>query len=224
VSDERERSKRLNSLITELLSGRRLRLGPGDTADQGAIRVAAHLAAAFQNSPWMSPAFRRRLRARLGNAEAAPRRLTRRRVLLTGAAGMGTLVGGLLGGAGARLTERPLGTPVSRAGEAINPVAGRWLDVAALTDLTEGEAFRAKAGAVGAFLFRRADRVTAVSSICSHMPCELRWMPGQAVLQCPCHPSTFTSDGHSTATISPLPDLSRVLVRVENGRVLVRGT
>ena len=65
---------------------------------------------------------------------------------------------------------------------------GRWVDVAALADLVEGQGKRVTAGGVGAFLFRRGDTVTAVSSICSHLPCELWWNGGTDVLDCPCHP------------------------------------
>jgi nitrite reductase/ring-hydroxylating ferredoxin subunit len=223
VSDEHKRSKRLDRLVSDLLAGRRLRIGAGDAGDQEAIRVAARLAAARQNFPSMTPAFRRGL-ARISEAHAAPPQLTRRRALLTGAAGMGALAGALVGAGTARLTEKPSRTRVAGGGETINPRPGRWVDVAALTDLPEGQAFRVAAGAVGAFLFRRSDEVTAVSSICSHLPCELNWVPGQAVLRCPCHPWSFTPDGRSTAGVSPLPNLNKVMVRVENGRVLVMGT
>jgi nitrite reductase/ring-hydroxylating ferredoxin subunit len=137
---------------------------------------------------------------------------------------MGAVAGAVIGAGAARLTEAPSKTRVARGGEIINPKPGRWVDVAALTDLPEGQGFRVTAGAVGAFLFRRSDRVAGVSSVCSHMPCELNWEAGQAVLRCPCHPWDFTPDGRSTATASPLPNLNTVMVRVENGRILVKGT
>jgi Rieske Fe-S protein len=66
--------------------------------------------------------------------------------------------------------------------------------------------------------------VTAVSSICSHLPCELGWNSGDGLLDCPCHPASFTPDGKSTPSY-PLPALNTVLVRVTAaGRVEVLGT
>lgn len=146
-----------------------------DADDQEAIRIAAWLAAARQNFPRMTPAFRRRLATRISESAAAPARLTRRRAILAGATGVGALVGAVIGVGTARRTETPSGTRVARGGEAVNPRPGRWVDVAALADLPQGQAFRVTAGAVSAFLFRRSDQVAAVSSLCSHMPCELNW-------------------------------------------------
>ncbi len=111
------------------------------------------------------------------------------------------------------------------AGEPIHPVNGRWLDVAALTELVEGQGQRVAAGAVGAYLFRHGNTVAGVSSICSHLPCELQWDAAKDLLACPCHPATFESDGHSTDLYSRLPPLSSVVVRVTvSGRVEVLGT
>jgi Rieske Fe-S protein len=67
--------------------------------------------------------------------------------------------------------------------------------------------------------------VTAVSSVCSHLPCELQWDGGNGLLACPCHPATFTSEGLSTSHTYPLPTLNPVQVRVtQAGRVEVLGT
>ena len=110
-------------------------------------------------------------------------------------------------------------------GDPINPIAGRWVDVAAMHDLVEGQGRRVTAGGVSAFLFRRGESVTAVSSICSHLPCELWWNGGRGLLACPCHPASFTPEGKSTDTAYPLPALNTVHVRVTPaGRVEVLGT
>jgi Rieske Fe-S protein len=78
---------------------------------------------------------------------------------------------------------------------------------------------------VSAYLFRRGEAVTAVSSICSHLPCELWWDGSQALLACPCHAATFTPQGRSTDPHYPLPALNTVRVRVTSaGRVEVLGT
>jgi len=168
----------------------------------------------------MNPAFRRRLEQALETAPKEPW-MTRRAALVAGFGLAATAVaGGLVGRAlePAAATKRVAGGPV-------NPINGRWVDVSALSDLVEGQGKRVTAGGVGAFLFRRGDTVTAVTSICTHLPCELWWNGGHGVLDCSCHPASFMPDGTSTDPTYPLPTLNKVQVRVTGaGRVEVLGT
>ena len=76
----------------------------------------------------------------------------------------------------------------------------------------------------GAYLFRDGNIVTGVSSICSHLPCELDWVPDRAVLNCPCHNSAFDLNGESLGKTYKWPTLPAVSVRVTNGTVEVLGT
>ncbi|MHB8613505.1 MAG: QcrA and Rieske domain-containing protein [Candidatus Dormibacteraceae bacterium] len=212
---------RVDKIISDLLRGRRLKLRGGDAEEKSAITAAARLIAASQGPHRMSPAFRKRLEQAL---ESAPRGqwLTRRAALVAGLGVAAGVVSGALVGRG--LEPGPVAQGPATGGP-IDPVGGRWVDVAALTDLVEGQGKRVKAGSVGAFVFRRGDTVTAVSSICSHLPCELWWDGGQGLLDCPCHPVSFTPAGKATETTYPLPDLNTVHVRVTPaGRVEVLGT
>jgi len=216
---------RVDKIVSDLLRGRRLRLRGGDAEEKAAITAAARLVAARQGLPRMNPAFRKRLEAAI---ESAPREpwLTRRAALV---AGLGLAGGVVTGGLVARVLEpvapyRPSGH-ARVGGEPINPVQGRWVDVAAMAELIEGQGKRVTAGGVGAYLFRRGDTVSAVSSICSHLPCELSWSSGGGVLDCSCHPASFTPEGRSTNDTYPLPALNPVQVRVTAaGRVEVLGT
>ena len=144
--------------------------------------------------------------------------MTRRAALVAGLGlAAGVAAGTLLG----RATQ-PGVMPV--AGAAIDPVDGRWIDVAAMSDLAEGQGKRVKAGGIGAFVFRRGQSVTAVSSICSHLPCELWWDGSNSHLACPCHPASFRPDGKPTDGYA-LPALNAVQVRVTaEGRIEVLGT
>jgi nitrite reductase/ring-hydroxylating ferredoxin subunit len=211
---------RIDKIVSDLLHGRRLRLRGGDAEEKAAITAAARLAAARQGPQRMSPAFRKRLEQAL---ELAPREqwLTRRAALV---AGLGVAAGVVSGGlVGRTLHSAP--TAQVQGGGPIDPIGGRWVDVAAMSDLVEGQGTRVTAGSVSAFVFRRGDTVTAVTSICSHLPCELWWNGGQGLLDCPCHPASFTPGGKSTDTAYPLPDLNTVHVRVTPaGRVEVLGT
>jgi nitrite reductase/ring-hydroxylating ferredoxin subunit len=212
---------RVDNVVSDLLHGRRLKLRGGDAEEKAAITAAARLVGARHGPQRMNPAFRKRLERDLQSAPAETW-LTRRAALVAGLGlAAGAVTGGLLGKAlgDTSVVRQPAG------GGPIDPIGGRWVDVAAMSDLVEGQGTRVKAGSVGAFLFRRGDTVTAVSSICSHLPCELWWNGGQGLLDCPCHPASFTPDGKSTSIQYPLPALNVVRVRVTAaGRVEVLGT
>ncbi len=211
---------RIDRIVSDLLKGRRLNLRSGDAEEKAAITAAARLVAARQGPQRMSPAFRQRLARVLANT---PQRLwlTRRAALV---AGLGVAAGALGGVLLGRTLEVPRTSP-SAASKTINPIPGRWVEVAALVDLPEGQGVRVAAGAVGAYVFRRGQTVHAVSSLCSHLPCELDWRAGEGLLVCPCHQVTFTPEGQPTDRTYPLPGLHPVSVRVTAaGRVEVLGT
>jgi nitrite reductase/ring-hydroxylating ferredoxin subunit len=210
---------RVEQIVSDLLRGRRLRLRGGDAEEKEAITAAARLAAARQGPQRMDPAFRRRLARAL---ESAPNNawLTRRAALV---AGLGLAAGAVGGGLLGRQMEG--NAPIAQGGQPIDPVGGVWVDVAALRDLTDGQGTLVNAGSVSAFVFRKGDKVTAVSSICSHLPCQLWWNSHDSLLDCPCHPASFTPSGQSTNQAYPLPALNQVRVRLTSaGRVEVLGT
>jgi nitrite reductase/ring-hydroxylating ferredoxin subunit len=216
---------RVDKIVSDLLRGRRLKLRGGDAEEKAAITAAARLVAARQGPQRMNPAFRKRLEAAL---ESVPGEgwLTRRATLVAGLGLAGGAVTGWLGARALQPAHRYAPGPFARTGgELINPRDGRWIDVAAMAELVEGQGKRVTAGGVGAYLFRRGDTVKAVSSICSHLPCELTWNSGGGLLDCPCHPASFTPEGKSADDTYGLPDLNKVQVRVTAaGRVEVLGT
>ena len=190
----RKPEDRLERIVSGLLRGRRLKLRGGDAEDKEAIAAAARLAGARQGPQRMHPAFRKRLADSLEQTQSQGW-LTRRAALVAG-------LGLAAGAAGGALLGRDLGPVTARAGGGTHVVAG----------------------GVGAFVFRHGDTVTAVSSVCSHLPCELWWESHAGALSCPCHPATFTPDGKPTEGYV-LPALNKVHVRVTAaGRVEVLGT
>lgn len=210
---------RVDKIVSDLLRGRRLKLRGGDAEEKEAITAAARLAGARHGPQRMAPGFRKQLERSLEQRTESGW-ITRRAALVAG-------LGLAAGAAGGGVLGRALAPQValSTGGEPIEPVNGKWIDVAALTDLAEGHGKRVTAGAVSAFVFRQGDSVSAVSSVCSHLPCELWWNAGPDVLACPCHPVNFTREGHVTDTAYHLPALNVVHVRVTPaGRVEVWGT
>src|SRR5690348_18152236 len=120
-NDER-RSGRIDRVVHDLLAGKRLKIGPGDARDRDSIRAAAALAGAREPFPRMSPAFRRRLAARLRPAPE-PGLLSRRSALV---AGLAAVVGALTGAGVNRLLEpRPVAL---HAGSPSAFPAMRWYD------------------------------------------------------------------------------------------------
>lgn len=213
----RKPENRIEQIVSDLLHGRRLKLRGGDAEEKAAITAAARLAGARQGPQRMHPAFRKRLKQTL---EQTPRQgwITRRGALVAGLGLAAGVAGGtILGRAGEPQTASGGSGP-------IDPIGGRWIDVAAMTDLEEGQGKLVAAGGVRAFVFRKGGQVSAVSSICSHLPCELWWDGGQSHLNCPCHPVTFQSDGRPSEGYT-LPALNTVHARVTNaGRVEILGT
>ena len=208
---------RVDRIVSALLRGKRLKLRGGDAEEKEAIIVAARLAAARQGPQRMSPAFRQQLTRAL---EAAPAEgwITRRAALV---AGLGAAAGAVGGGV---LVRQLQGASQTTAGRTIKPANGEWMDVGPLTDFPDGGARQVKAGSIGAFVYRTGSQVSAVSSICSDLPCELWWDGSKSLLACPCHNKTFTPQGQSTDTAYSLPSLDTVEVRVTSqGRVEVFG-
>jgi len=212
----RKPENRVDRIVSDLLRGRRLKLRGGDAEEKAAITAAARLAGARQGPQRMHPAFRKRLQQAL---EREPREgwITRRAALVAGLSlAAGAAGGGILG----RASEPRL----AASSGPIDPVNGRWIDVAAMSDLEDGQGKLVAAGSVRAFVFRKGDTANAVSSICSHLPCELWWDRGNSHLACPCHPVSFQSDGQPSDGYT-LPPLNTVHVRVTSaGRIEVLGT
>jgi nitrite reductase/ring-hydroxylating ferredoxin subunit len=212
----RKPEDRLEKIVSDLLRGRRLKLRGGDADERSAITAAARLAGVRQGPQRMHSAFRKRVQQRL---EQTSREgwITRRAALV---AGLGLAAGAAGGAMLGRATEARL----DASSGPIDPIHGRWVDVAAMSDLEEGQGKLVVAGGVRAFVFRSGDTVSAVSSMCSHLPCELWWDGGMSHLECPCHPVSFQRDGKPSEGYT-LPPLNPVHVRVTAaGRIEVLGT
>jgi cytochrome b6-f complex iron-sulfur subunit len=236
--DERKTAERVDRIVGDVLAGRHLKATPSDAAEREAIQVAARLAGVRDGYPRMSSAFRRRLSGVLERGEV-PSGINRRAAL---AAGLGLAAGAAVGGAvvgtlggtfeGIAASTRPSPTPPPRPTPTrqtfdLPARVARWWDTGLhVKDLAEGIPHKVTAGAIGAFLVRRGDTVTAMSSVCTHLPCELIWQEDKKLLNCPCHNLAFDIDGQSTMPQGyALPALPYVHVRVRSdGGVEVLGT
>lgn len=61
----------------------------------------------------------------------------------------------------------------------------------------------------------------AMSNICTHLGCRVRWVEDQTQFFCPCHNAAFDKNGEVVAGPPPRP-LDRFEVRVENDQLFIR--
>jgi menaquinol-cytochrome c reductase iron-sulfur subunit len=62
----------------------------------------------------------------------------------------------------------------------------------------------------------------AMSNICTHLGCRVRWISDQEQFFCPCHNAVFDSDGSVVSGPPPRP-LDRYQVKVEEGQLFILG-
>jgi thiosulfate dehydrogenase [quinone] large subunit len=114
--------------------------------------------------------------------DVAPGAISRRRVVLGGAAAAAAGVAGLATPAGAA-AKSPLGDAIGPAKEV--PV-GQW---AAFTD--------PKTKTPSLVIQLHKDKFVAYDAICPHEGCTIAYQPSQGLIVCPCHGSEFDpANGH----------------------------
>lgn len=212
--------------VADLISRRRPRsfdAGPEDAAE---IRAAIMLRAGAPGGGEPSEEFVDQLRARLGAALSTPdgsvpppasrrRLIVRTATLATGSAAAGMAVGFVLGGSDDPTDAPDAGSPV------LDPASGVWRAVAASDDLPEGAIQPFDLGTVSGFVQRTNGGLSAVSGVCTHLGCRLGLDAPNRRLNCPCHRTSFSTDGavifHQLPS-SP-PPLPHLMVREANGIV-----
>ena len=195
--------------------------GPVDAEETAALRAAIELRTAQSGADLPSAEFVERLRRRLGDleGEGAPRRLGRRAFLTTAGAGAGAVAAGVAGAVVDRTLLQPP-APGSSPSGTLEPADGVWVRVAEAGEVT-GRSVRFATASVVGFVTERAGNLVAVSGACSHQGCLLQLNEVAERLDCPCHRTSFSSEGrllfHQLDT-SP-PPLARLRVR-RNGDVI----
>ena len=71
------------------------------------------------------------------------------------------------------------------------------------------------------FLFRRPEGIYIVSSICTHLGCNVKWDSAQAGFDCPCHGSIYDKDGQNLSGPAPKPLSWYELVLTGDRKILV---
>jgi cytochrome b6-f complex iron-sulfur subunit len=186
--------ERTDRLVELLLRGERPEpLSNVSQQEADILRIAGVLnsaGAAPQPRPEFMQALARELEA---VPESGPRRLWSRftrRGLLRGIAGAAGL---LVAGAAADRSVTSLGHPRVGAG---------WVPVARAAELAPGSAVRFLAAEREGYVFNVDGVVSALSALCTHLPCVLQWTARDREFICPCHQAEFTTDGQHRPTPS----------------------
>lgn len=252
------RAEQFERYLDSLLSGGRP--SPDDVADRDEAEMAhlaAEMAAAADPRGEPEAAFIEQLRMRMRQADqgiasvqapppvrhdagAVPGRgtvrISRRQLLQGGLVGAAGIAAGALGAS--VLRGIPEGNPIWDDGSGLIAGEGAWASVANLADLPDGAVVRFSTPAFDGFVVNDAGEIRALSSVCTHMGCTLRYRNGWKDLRCPCHGASFNLNGElangrskwsqtgsyaddTSAYPIELPPLIRPEVKVEDDQVWV---
>lgn len=153
-----------------------------------------------------------------------PRRQVSRRTAFL--SGVGALAAGLAAGIGLpRLSSNGAQKYAHEPIIATTNPRGQWFPIADIAAVPEGAVVAFSAGSVQGFVLNRSGKYRAISRICTHMGCKLKFEQADQALQCPCHGAEFDLQGHMLigpgGYLQPLPPLPRLEVRVRNQKIEV---
>jgi nitrite reductase/ring-hydroxylating ferredoxin subunit len=218
----------LRKYVDDLLRGRRPKAFAPDDFEAAQIRTAIELRAARPGDDVPRPEFLDDLHARLVQQMAgAPKEVTslptpsstRRQVIVGTSAAAAAAVTAVsvdrlvIGGQ----TEAPA------ASGQLTPNDGRWMRVAASSDVPEGATHPFDLGSINGFVRRVNGKLESVSGVCTHQGCRLWFDASDDQLHCPCHTTSFAPSGQVLThqlPIAPKP-LPKLMVREVNGSIEV---
>jgi cytochrome b6-f complex iron-sulfur subunit len=186
---------RFAGFVDALVRDRRPPRYPADSGDEGAMLAAAALKSARPGADLPRPEFVQELERTLSREMAAsgavPRWSRRRLFQLTGAAAAAVVAGIGLD----RVLPRGDATAPPVAAHDLKFSDGRWVSVVPVAAVAADHAVRFSAGAVEGFVVNRGGSLHALSAVCTHMGCIVRFNADHGSLDCPCHGASFALDG-----------------------------
>jgi nitrite reductase/ring-hydroxylating ferredoxin subunit len=224
------REGRVAAFVDALLRDRRPKRFPAEPDEAEAIQAAAALRAARPGADLPSPEFvaqlERRLARESGGGAGGTGTLSRRRLLA--AAGASAAAAVAAGIAVDRLAAQPASPArtVDTAGggpgqDALDVKDPQWVPVIAASAVADGQAVRFSAAAVEGFVVNSGGQFDALSAVCTHMGCILKFNADTRHLDCPCHGAAFDLEGAPVRS-EYLKSLARVQSRVRDGMVEVQ--
>ena len=93
-----------------------------------------------------------------------------------------------------------------------------------IEDYTVGEVSERYKERYGAWIVRDAEKIFALSTVCTHLGCTPNWLPNEGKYKCPCHGSGFYQNGINFEGPAPRP-LERFKITLsEDGTIIVDKT
>ena len=213
-------SDRFARFVEALVRDRRPPRYPAEKEDEGAMLAAAALKSARPGADLPRVEFvqelERTLAREMAETSSAPRWSRRRLFKLTGAAAAAVVAGIGID----RVLPRSEGTTPDISQD-MRFSDGSWVSVVAAAAVAPDHAVRFSAGAVEGFVVNRGGRMQALSAVCTHMGCIIRFNADHGSLDCPCHGASFALDG-SPINHDYLQSLPRLQSRVNGDMVEVR--
>lgn len=220
----------LRRYVDDLLRGRRPKPFAPDDFEAAQIRTAVELRAAGMGSAATDgprQEFLDELHGRLAQQmagappEAPPKHSTTRRQVIVGTSAAAAAAVGAV-----TVDRLVMGDPVpevpSVAGQ-LTPNDGRWMRVAASSDVPDGVMHPFDLGSINGFVRRVDGKPEAVSGVCTHQGCRLWFDAPDDRLRCPCHTTSFAPSGQVLThqlPIAPKP-LPALMVRETDGVIEV---
>lgn len=139
------------------------------------------------------------------------RRSALRKIVTAGLAGFAAALAGLVGAVAA---PRAGGSPRRwrRAASVFDLPSDRPMPAVLAERHADGWYETSKQAVV--FIDREGDGYRALSAICQHLGCSVRWDASTAQFRCPCHGGVYDRDGRVVSGPPPRP-LERLNVRVD---------
>ena len=211
---------RVATFVDALLHERRPSRFPVEPEEAPALYAASALKAARPGADLPTAKFiaglERQLSEEVAHADSLPasaRRWSRRTLLQVSGASAAAMVAGVL-------VDRALTADRAPLPNLLVADKRRWLPIVSTTALQPGLAVRFSTGSLEGFVINDAGAVRAMSAVCTHMGCILKFNQDQQRLDCPCHGASFNLDGSpmSRDYLSSLPQLRS---RLRDGHVEV---
>ena len=93
-----------------------------------------------------------------------------------------------------------------------------------IDDYTVGEVSERFKERFGVWIVRDAEKIFALSTVCTHLGCTPNWLPNEAKYKCPCHGSGFYKNGINFEGPAPRP-LERFRISLsDDGTIIVDKT
>ena len=158
------------------------------------------------------------------NAELSQKDMGRRRFLSGAIAAMGGIITAVVG----------IPAIAYIVGPALKQQAAEWIQLGSVRKVEKGTPTLFKATLtrqtgwvtsqeeVAAYVLTEdGQSFVAMSNICTHLGCRLRWIPEQGKFFCPCHNGIFNKDGSIVSGPQPRP-MDRFQTKIDNDTIFIK--